>query len=272
MTAVLSKMQLLLSPRLTRLLVAFIFALKVFEMEIAMATHKVLITAGLFFLLVISASVARAADASCAPIVKAYKLAQSQARIHSASDSMRRSIIDTKNPRSPLGDDLATAITFDKNAFSSISPDTFISGKDNGIMEKEFIHALTFFRVDFEKCRPLGNATLAGKSVAIYESGTLSDDPSETVSKYWIDTKTGLPVRLTQDKAFAPEGGGSAGKDPKPSAGTKSKLGRLTDTYGYLFGEDVKAPVLSGPENSLGARLGKLDAAAQATLKLIVKG
>jgi hypothetical protein len=45
---------------------------------------------------------------------------------------------------------------------------------------------------------------------------------------------------------------------------------RAITTYGFIFGDDVKAPILTGPEATF-RKTGKLDSAAMALLKTIMK-
>ncbi len=220
-----------------------------------------------------------AADKSCAAVIKAGKLADAQPRMHSGNDIMRPARADPSNKAPPLGEGFANVISIDKTSFVALTSAMQFNEKreKGGGTGRLVMHALIWFQSTTDACRLVGTATLAGRSVSIYETpdGTNgSDNPSDSILKFWIDNKTGLPVRMAMDEAMekyvSPAKGGMA-KGSKAVAPPKVFPERSITTYGFIFGDDVKAPIITGPEGTFG-KTGKIDPAALALLKAIISG
>jgi hypothetical protein len=221
---------------------------------------------------------AHAADKPCAAVIKAGKLAEAHPRIHSGSDLMRPTRVDPSNKIPALGEFFANVVTIDKTSFVGLtSAMEFSEMSEKGGMGRVVLHSLISFKGITDACRLVGTVTLAGRSVNIYETpndSNASDNPSDSVLKFWIDNKTGLPVRMTLDEAmekFISTAKGGMAKGSKAVAPPKVFPERAITTFGFIFGDDVKAPVITGPEGTFG-KAGKLDPAAMALLKVIISG
>jgi hypothetical protein len=220
-----------------------------------------------------------AADKPCAAVIKAGKLADAQPRIHSGNDLMRPSRVDPTNKLQPLGEGFGNVISIDKKSFVSMASVMQFSEEieKGGGMGRQVLHSLIWFQGVTDACRLVGTATLAGRNVNIYETpdgGNNSDNPTDSVLKFWIDNKTGLPVRMAMDEAmekYVSPGKGAMAKGSKAVAPPKVFPERAITTYGFIFGDDVKAPIITGPEGTLG-KAGKIDPAAMALLKTIISG
>jgi hypothetical protein len=244
-----------------------------------MVISKPLLAVTILFSAACFPSPSSAADKPCAAVIKAGKLAETQPRIHSGNDLMRPARVDPSNKVPPLGEAFANVISIDKKSFVAMTSAMQFSeeGEKGGGMGRMVLHALIWFQSTTDACRLVGTATLAGRSVSIYETpdgNNNSDNPTDSILKFWIDNKTGLPVRMAMDEAMekyvSPAKGGMA-KGSKAVAPPKVFPERAITTYGFIFGDDVKTPIITGPEGTFG-KTGKLDPAALALLKAIMSG
>jgi hypothetical protein len=212
-----------------------------------------------------------AADKSCAAVNKAGDLALKQTRIHHSADMMRPTVPKPGDKFGALGEKLMHTIIIDKSRFTALDGVTFSADAVKDAEEIATFTGLVFFQMIDEGCRSLGKVTIAGKVADVYEQG-ITKTADDVLFKFWIDSKTGLPLRATENTPSPELKGMAVTKDRKPKIDVQlSKTERVVTTIAYVFGDAVKPPKLSGPKNLFGQK-GEMDAGVEATLRVLIKG
>ena len=213
---------------------------------------------------------ALAADTSCAALEKAGDLGAKQARIHQATDIMRSNIPPKPSEKVPaLGEKMIQTITIDKTAYMAMDGLTFSTETLKTDSERAFKSGVVFFSMVDEGCRSLGKATVAGRTANVYEQGS-NKTSKDRYFKFWIDAQTGLPLKAIEDAPLPELKSFSASKAGQPKVEVElSKVKRVINTVGFIFGDIVKEPKLSGKKTLFGQK-GEVDPAATAMLKAIV--
>jgi hypothetical protein len=213
------------------------------------------------------ASAASAADKTCTAVNKAGELGAKQSRIHNVADLLRSANPKPGAKEDPLGEKMTHSIVIDQTHYMSLDGTTFSTDTLPDKDQRSLMAGLTLFIAIDEGCKSLGKSTLAGRSVDMYEHGS-TKTADDAHYKFWIDSKTGLPLKGTENVP-QPEVNLNV-KKGKPSGDVKyNKTERIVNTVGFVFGDVVKAPKLSGAKGIMGQK-GEVDAATAQMLKAIV--
>ncbi len=191
-------------------------------------------------LLAMAAASSFAADLSCAVIAKSAALGLANARIHQAvympPDGAKKA---------PTGDQLTHFMVVDKTKYVGMMKGVFevtpVASADDRLTGVSYVAMLADMN---EGCRALGKATLAGRSALVFENGS-NKKSSEHLLKVWIDTTTGLPLRVDIDEAVPELKSFAVTKDRKPNIEVKKTEQRMVNSVVFLFGDAVKAPVMA---------------------------
>lgn len=213
-----------------------------------------------------------AADKSCDPVNKAGDLATKQTRIHYAADLLRPAVVKPSDKVIVGADKLMHSITVDNTNHIALDGQTFSTTVFKSPGERAMMSGLTLFQMADEGCRNLGKVMIAGRNAFVFEQGSTKSN-KETLFKYWIDVQTGLPLRGTEDAPKPELKSFGLTKDRKPNIEVQSNANneRVINTLGFVFGDAVKLPKLSGAKNLFGQK-GEMDAATETFLKALVKG
>jgi hypothetical protein len=191
-------------------------------------------------LLAAAAAGTHAADLSCAVVAKSATAGLANARIHQALYM-------------PAGD-VKTAATADKLTHFMVVDKTKFVGMAKGLFEVTAVasaddrssgvaYVAMLSGMD-EGCRALGKTTLAGRSALVFENGS-NKKTDELLMRVWIDTATGLPLRMDMDEATPELKSFSATKEGRPKIEVKKTDKRMVNSVVFLFGDAVKAPVMA---------------------------
>jgi hypothetical protein len=192
-----------------------------------------------------------AADAACAPLMKAVEKGMAQSRIHAASIVSR----DGEKKKAPW---MHSVLIGDVQYL--IEGGNF-HGR-NAMQSKEFralATNLAQFAID-EGCRALGKESIAGRSATVIGIG-YDVSAGEAAGKFWIDTATGLPVRVVTTQPDEDTKFQFDAKTKQLKTETKLNGKTISQQHVYLYGDAVKEP---------GAK-GAIDAATTATLEGLLK-
>ncbi len=222
--------------------------------------YLIALFSGMGLLLALSAQHAVAADKSCEPVVKAGKAALAMKRIHQAGY-----MPPEKGARpAPTANALSHSVAVDQTYYFSLGNSVF----DQKPIKNDTDRTLAYFYAEViagldDNCRSLGKATLAGRSAFVFEQGS-NKSPDDMLVKVWIDSATGLPLRADLDEAQV-DTNWVKGKKGTPAAETKRNDKRQVNSVAFIYGDAVKAPVLSGKKTLLGTPA-NLDAQAMSQL------
>ncbi len=189
---------------------------------------------------------AQAADTSCAVVAKSGTAALSNARIHQAA------YMPAKGAKAPtITDQFMHFIVIDTATYTSVLKGMFESKPSATATERRqgTYYAALLAEMDSD-CRALGKATLAGRAALVFENGS-NKKPEDALFKMWIDSTTGLPLRVDFDEAEV-EGTTSKGKDGLPVFSAKKGEKRQVNSVVFLFGDAVKAPAFGAKKGLLG--------------------
>lgn len=219
--------------------------------------------------LLLQIPLARAADKSCAAVNKAGELGLKQARIHHAVDLLRPVAPKPGAKLSPMGEGMMQMITIDKAHYMALDGRSFSTKTLKDAEERMLMSGLAAFAAIDEGCRLVGKATVAGITTDVYEQGS-NKSPDTSYYKFWIDSKTGLPLKGLEDAADRQVASFKATKDERPKIDVKtSQTNRILNTSAFVYGDVVKPPKLTGAKDLMGQK-GEADAAALAILKSIL--
>lgn len=185
--------------------------------------------AGLVGAAVLGASAAAAEPANCQGIMRAYKSAVAQNRIH----MFRQDRIGAAGQAQPE--------VFDSHA-ARIDRDVFLAGGAKMPFEPgKFDVELGFLLLEIASqmsCTAAGNKTVGGRAAQLFRASEGSG--SELTSMVaWIDGKTGLPMRMDLDLPDLIAGGGAAVNTNKAAAKPSANK-RLRSSVAWLFGTPVR--------------------------------
>ena len=206
-------------------------------------------------LLTLSAATAHAADLSCAVVTKSATAGLANARIHQALYTPAKG-----GEKLTSGDQLSHFMVVDKTKYVGMMKDVFqvtpVTSADDQRSGVGYVNMLS--QLD-GGCRALGKTTLAGRTALIFENGS-NKSKNEQLMKVWIDTATGLPLRVDIDEAAPELTSFGVTKDRKPNIEVKKTDKRMVNSVAFLFGDAVKAPVLNAKSGKqLFGTPGKLD-------------
>lgn len=211
---------------------------------------------------------AGAADKSCAVIDRAYELGIKQTNVHNAVDLMRKATPKPGDKVLALGEQMTQSIVMGKTHYYAMDGLTFDLKELKNNDERSMQTGLFVFAMVDEGCRSLGKATIAGRTVDVFEHGS-NKGPENRYFKFWVDSQTGLPLKGLEDGPL-PESKSTKGKDGLPVFGVVlSKTDRVLNTTAFVYGDMVKPPVLTGKKTLFGQK-GELDPTARAKLKEII--
>ena len=220
----------------------------------------------LAFLAIAFAGHAHAGDPSCAPLEKAAKLALAQPLIHRVGELPMPGEVGKPGAAKIL---MHTIFVGDTHYSDLMGNSRFSTDKTASAGEKAS-QTLLVTITDIEgKCRALGSATIAGRSTAVYEFGSRATR-DDMYFKTWIDTKTGFPIAQIADQAVPEGGGGLQWGKAKPAPAAKPANTRMVSKMSFIYGDMVKAPVLTGSANIMGTKAGKMNAGAVAELAALI--
>jgi hypothetical protein len=187
-----------------------------------------------------------AADKSCAVVAKAGNAALANSRIQQTT------YMPAKSPRPPpVANDLGHFILIDKTKYTSVSKGLFFTDPVASDSDRALgaFYASVLAEMDSD-CRTIGTATLAGRNTLVFEHGS-NKKPDDALFKLWIDSATGLPLRVDFDEAEVVSVS-TKGKDGLPVFSAKKTDKRQVNSVAFLFGDAVKAPVFGGTKKLLG--------------------
>jgi hypothetical protein len=217
-------------------------------------------------------SVGLAADKTCAVVNKAGELGLKQTRVHYAGDLLSPAAPSSLDKVKSSSDKLMHSITVDNTYYMALDGVAFSTTLMKTAEERSLMIGVIVFQAIDEGCRSLGKAVIGGRDAFVYEQGS-TKTTEDTYFKFWIDAKTGLPLRSIENAAAPEIKSFGATKNSKPNIEVKSnsKNERIINTVAFVFGDSVKPPKLSGAKNLFGQK-GEMDAATETLLKVIVKG
>jgi hypothetical protein len=215
---------------------------------------------------------ALAADKTCAAVNKAGELGLKQNRVHYAGDLLSPAVPNSLDKVKSVSEKLMHSITTDKTNYMALDGVAFSTTVMKDAEERSLMVGTIVFQAIDEGCRNLGKAVIGGRDAFVYEQGS-TKTTEDTYFKFWIDAKTGLPLRSIENAAAPEIKSFGATKNGKPNieVKSKSKNGRIINTVAFVFGDSVKPPKLGGAKNLFGQK-GEMDAAVETTLKALVKG
>ena len=189
-----------------------------------------------------------AADASCAPVLKAVRAGMAQARIHSAVDSP----LDPEAVKMGMKQTLMHSIVIDKTQYSNALNTDFSNVPLDSPDMRTLATDLAAFEVE-SGCKILGKETIAGRGAQTY--ALITDlGRGEARIKLWVDAISGLPIKAIADEPdFDVE---TLLEKPKGKQGTKvnvtekSNGKRVVSTHAYVYGDLVKPPGAKGTINA----------------------
>jgi hypothetical protein len=202
--------------------------------------------AAFLFLVTMAAPSSHAADKSCLVVAKAGATALANSRIHQTL------YMPVKGPRPPpTATELGHFILIDKTKYTSVLKGLFDSEPVASASDRTIgaYYAALLSELDSD-CRALGKTTLAGRAALVFENGS-NKKPDDALFKIWIDSATGLPLRVDFDEAEV-ESVKTKGKDGLPVFSAKKTDKRQVNSVAFLFGDAVKAPVFAGTKKLLG--------------------
>jgi hypothetical protein len=206
-------------------------------------------------LLALSAAAAKAADLSCAVVTKSAVAGLANARIHQALYTPADS-----GEKITSGDQLSHFMVVDKTKYVGMMKGVFeVTPVASAEDQRSGVAYVTMLSQLDGGCRALGTKTLAGRTALIFENGS-NKSKNEHLMKVWIDTATGLPLRLDVDEAVPELTSFGVTKDRKPNIEVKKTDKRMVNSVAFMFGDAVKAPVLNAKSGKqLFGTPGKLD-------------
>ncbi len=227
-----------------------------------MKPYQILLMAAL-----VSAGYAQAADPSCTALTKAANLGVAQAKLHQAAYVPFFQSTKPADKSKGSADGLSHTIFVGTKVYSDLFGNGRFSTEEIKSVNEKGIKAVLFALQDIdEKCRSVGNASLAGRNAKVYEVGN-NKTPEDRYFKVWVDAKTELPIGMMIDESEPEVSNFSLTKDRKPNIEVKRTVKRMVTKVGFVYGDIVKAPTVSGSADLFDSKAGKMDADAVERLR-----